>query len=90
MRSVILAVFLLLVSADVAMARCSDDAADFNARIDHDLKIKPSPQVSAAAKVMQKLNENIKNMDEVDCYNALARARRALKTAPPPEAAAER
>lgn len=85
MRSLLLAVVLLSVGVDAASASCTEDAALLQARINRDLKTKPGPQVQAAAKEMQKINMKMNEgtMDEVDCYNALARARRALNAPPP-------
>lgn len=74
----------LLVAAGAAHARCADDLKDLQTRIARAQKSKPTPpQAYAAAKILQKFNDS-QSSDEVDCYNAVARARRAL-TAPPPE-----
>ena len=72
----------LLLAAGAAQARCADDLQALQTRVAHATRVNPTPQSAAAAKVLQKFTES-GNGDEVDCYNAVARARRALTAAPP-------
>jgi hypothetical protein len=77
----------LALSWEPAQARCADDLTTLQARVERAQKMRPAPDGAAeAAKVLKKFNES-DNKDEVDCYNAVARARRALATAPPDAAA---
>lgn len=65
-----------------AQARCADDLAALQARVDRAQKMNPRPEgVDAAAKALDKYNRS-DSPDEVDCYNAVARARRALMAGP--------
>jgi hypothetical protein len=91
MRLLGLVLIMSLAGTGVAAARCADDAdaRDLRARVAHDLKIQPSPQAQAAAKELRRLDTDGDEMDEVDCNNVLARAKRAL-SAPPPEQKAQR
>jgi hypothetical protein len=66
-----------LAMAGRAEAGCADDMQELQARVDRQQAQQPTPQSIAAAKVLQKFNEST-TADEVDCYNALARARHAL------------
>jgi hypothetical protein len=75
----------LMLAQERAQARCADDLAALQTRVDRATKMQPPPPgAAAAAKTLQKFNDS-DSQDEVDCYNTLARARRAL-AAPPPEA----
>ena len=84
MRALGLVLVLLMASAGPAEARCADEAKELKARVVRAQKLNPTPQTAAAGKVLKRLDDNANRMDEVDCYNALARARRALDA--PPEA----
>ncbi len=85
MRILALVMVLLLGGVALAQARCADDLKELQARVDREQKRQPTAQTAAAAKELKKVDENLKQMDEVDCYNAVTRVRRAL-TAPPPPA----
>lgn len=85
MRVVALVMVLLFGGIELAQARCADELKELQARVDRAQKRQPTAQTAAAAKELKNVDENLKQMDEVDCYNAVARARRAL-TAPPPPA----
>ena len=78
----------LLLAAAAAEARCADDMQALQTRIARAARENPSAQTAAAAKVLKKFAEST-NSDEVDCYNAVARARRAL-TAPPAQEQAQK
>ena len=81
-----LAVALAVVLAPVAAeARCADDLQALQTRVERQAKMTPSAQTTQAAKILKQLNDN-EAADEVDCYNALARARRALTAAPKQQA----
>jgi hypothetical protein len=85
MRCLYLAVLLLLMSAGGAAARCADDVAAFQVRLDRE-KARPTPQTEAARKALQQAQKDLSDHAEVDCLNSLARARKAL-AAPTPVAA---
>ncbi len=73
----------LILAQGPAQARCADDLAALQARVDRATKLHPEPPgAAAAAKVLNKFAQG-DSQDEVDCYNAVARARRALAQAPP-------
>jgi low affinity Fe/Cu permease len=82
MRLVIAAAMLSLLGANVAQASCADDAKDMHARIDEKVKLHPTPQLLAAKKQLDKVDESLKQHAELDCYNALERSRRALNARP--------
>ena len=84
-ESALLGLALLIAATGLAQAKCVDEAKDFTERVKREQKLKPTPQTAAAAKELQKLDLNPRpgvdtkpRMDEVDCYNTLARARRAF------------
>lgn len=83
-NSFILTVALVaaMLAPGAARARCADDLAALQARVDRAQRMKPTAQTAAAAKVLQKFNAGDAE-DEIDCYNAVARARRALAAAAP-------
>ena len=84
MRIFIVAMALVIGGSGMAQARCADDLKELQARIDREKLRQPTPPpVMAAAKELQKANANMAQMDEVDCYNAVAHARRTLATPPP-------
>lgn len=83
MRITVLAVVLLVGGTGLAQARCADEVQDLRNRVDLQTKRHATTQTVAATKELQKADEAVKNKAEVDCYNALARARRAL-AAPDP------
>ena len=83
MRIFVLALVLSTGGAGLAQARCTDDLNDLRARVEREQKRQPTAQTAAAYKELQKIDLNIKRMGEVDCYNAVARARRALNAPPP-------
>ncbi len=89
MRLVVLALVLSVGGAGVAQARCADELDALRLRVERQQKLRPTPQTAAAAKELKKADENAKQMDEVDCYNALDRARRALNAPMPTEAKAK-
>ncbi len=89
MRLVVLALVLLVGGAGVAQARCADELGELRLRVAREQKQRPTPQSAAAAKELKKADENANRMDEVDCYNALDRARRALNAPAPAEAKAK-
>jgi hypothetical protein len=83
---ILMVAFAALALAQTAQAHCTDDLAALQARVDREKKMNPPPPGAAeAAKVLQKFNDS-ESQDEIDCYNAVARARHALNT--PPEAPA--
>ena len=77
MRPWALVLAMLVASGGAAEARCADDMQEFQTRLERTVKAKPTAQTAAATKVLKQYNESTSS-DEVDCYNALARARRAL------------
>jgi hypothetical protein len=83
MRAVLLAMALLSAGTGAARASCADETKEFKERVERQYKLKPTPQSAAAAKELQKLDRPYQ-VDEVECYNTLARARRALAAPPPP------
>jgi hypothetical protein len=85
MRSLVWVVALLVAATGVAQARCADDLKEFQTRLERTAKAKPTPQTAAAAKELKRYGNDAKQSDEVDCYNALARARRALNAPGPVE-----
>jgi hypothetical protein len=85
MRALVLAVAFVIGSTGVAAASCADDLQELMARVDQAKQRQRTPQTIAASAALHKDNENMKDMDEVDCYNAIARARKLL-AAPPPDA----
>lgn len=89
MRVLVLVLVLLIGGAGLARARCADDLEDLRGKVERAQKRQPSPQAAAAGKELQKTDRNIKEMDEVDCYNAVARIRRILNGPPPVDAAAK-
>ncbi len=86
-----LAAMALLAMALPAHARCADDLDALQTRIARlEKQHPPPPQAFAAAKILKKLAES-QSSDEVDCYNAVARAKRVLRETPPePPKQAER
>ncbi len=85
MRVVAVAMVLLIGGAGFAQASCADDLTDLRAKVEREQKQKPTAQTAAAMKELKRADENANVMDEVDCYNAVARIRRALSTPPPEE-----
>lgn len=71
-----------LAATTRAEARCADDLQVLQERIDHLQANGRTPQSAAAAKILEKYGGSA-TADEVDCYNALARARQALNSSPP-------
>ena len=86
-----MAVIALLAMALPAQARCADDLGTLQARIARlEKQHPPPPQAFKAGKILKKLEES-QSSDEVDCYNAVARAKRVLRETPPePPKQAER
>jgi|SwirhisoilCB1_FD_contig_31_10403290_length_383_multi_4_in_0_out_0_1 hypothetical protein len=82
MRLVIAVMLLSLPLANFAWASCADDAKDMHERIDEKVKLHPTPQLAAAKKELNKADESLQQHAELDCYNALARSRRALNAKP--------
>jgi hypothetical protein len=83
-----IALLALVLAPAAARAKCSDDLTLVQERVNRELKLNPRPAgADAAAKVLSKFNQS-GSRDEVDCYNAVARARRALMAAPADEPAA--
>ena len=90
MRIFLLALILAIGGSGMAQARCADEFKELQARVDRQmLQQPPLPQVAAAAKQLKKASDDMNRMDEVDCYNAVARVRRTLATPAPPVAAKE-
>lgn len=89
MRIAGLVLALLVATAGSAAARCADDVEALNLRVKHAQKATPSPQTTAAAKELAKLNKDLPRMDEFQCLNAVARVRRALTSPPPDDEAAQ-
>jgi hypothetical protein len=81
-RRVIVALVAVLALSGVAEARCADDLTALQARVDRLQKQQPTPQSAAAAKILHRFNQST-TADEVACYSAVARARRALDEKPP-------
>lgn len=80
--ALVVALAAAMAAPCAAQARCADDLAALQARVDRAQRMHPTPQTAAAAKVLQKFNQGDAE-DEVDCYNAVARARHALAALPP-------
>ncbi|MGO8918573.1 MAG: hypothetical protein ACLQJR_21945 [Stellaceae bacterium] len=85
-----LALVALILASGAAKADCAEDLQQLQARIERQQKASPTPQSAAAAEVLRKFAAGDSaagdSQDEVDCYNAVARARRALnEPAPPPQ-----
>jgi hypothetical protein len=59
--------------------------AELQDRVERAQKARPTPQGAAAMKELQQAQRDLKALAEVDCYNSVARARRAL-AAPTPMA----
>jgi hypothetical protein len=86
MRIFFFALALAISSSSVAQARCADDFKELQARIDRQMQQQPpQPQVAAAAKELKRASDDMNSMDEVDCYNAVARVRRTLATPVAPQ-----
>jgi hypothetical protein len=87
MRIFLLTLALTIGGSSLAHANCSDEFKEVQQRVAKQMQQRPRPpQAVAAAEQLKKANENMADMDEVDCYNAVARIRRTLATpAPPPE-----
>ena len=85
MRIFLLALVLAIGGSGLAQARCADEFKELQARVDRQmLQQPPQPQVAAAATQLKKASDDMNRMDEVDCYNAVARVRRTLATPVPP------
>ena len=90
MRIFFLVLILAIGGSGLAEARCADDFKALQDRVARQMKQQPAPaQVAAAAKQLNKAADDMNRMDEVDCYNAVARIRRTLATPPPIEAKEE-
>jgi hypothetical protein len=85
MRGPALVLAALVGCAGAAQARCADDLKQFQARLARTAKAKPTPQTAAATKELKRYDTGANQGDEVDCYNTLARARRALNAPSPVE-----
>jgi hypothetical protein len=85
MRALVLATALVIGSSGGAVAGCADDFQELMTRVDQAKLRQPTPQTVAASKALHEDAETMPDMDEVDCYNAIARARKLL-AAPPPDA----
>ena len=86
MRIFLFALALAIGGSSFAQARCADDFKELQARVDRQMLQQPAqPQVAAAAKQLKKASDDMNSMDEVDCYNAVARVRRTLATPVPPQ-----
>ncbi len=92
MRLVILVLVLLMGGITFAEARCADELKDLSARVERQQKRTPTAQTAAAVKELRRASQDARDMDEIECYNTVARVRRALAAAPPPppETAAEK
>lgn len=90
MRIFFLALILAVGGSGLAQARCADEFKELQDRVARQVKQHPPPpQAEAAAKQINKAADNMNLMDEVDCYNAVARIRRTLATPAPPLEAKE-
>ncbi len=92
MRRVVLAVVLLVGGTGWAQATCTDDIKDLNTRLEARERFEKSQiaadpvrqqQTVAARKELTKAQKSDKDFAELDCLNAVTRARRALNTPPP-------
>jgi hypothetical protein len=81
-RGIPAALVVLAALSGVAEARCANELKALQARVDRAQKQKPTPQSAAAAKILHRLSQSA-TADEVACYNAVARAQRALAEKPP-------
>jgi hypothetical protein len=75
-----LAMLLLAASVGVAHSDCIKEIDEFRERLN---EATPTPQTAAAERELEKLDHN-ERADEIDCFNALTRARRALAASAPP------
>jgi len=92
MRLVILVLVLLLGGTGFAAARCADELNELTAKVERQQKRNPTAQSAAAAKELHRASRDARDMDEIECYNTVARVRHALAAppAPPPDTAAEK
>jgi hypothetical protein len=85
MRIFLLAFALAIGGGAAAQASCADEFKQLQERVARQMTQHPQPaQAVAATKQLNKASENMNHMDEVDCYNAVARIRRILATPEPP------
>jgi hypothetical protein len=80
MRTIFFAMLLLAASVGAAQADCLEEISEFRERLNN---ANPTPQTAAAEKELDKLAHN-ERADEIDCFNALSRARQALVASAPP------
>jgi hypothetical protein len=88
MRAFGLVLILLVSPIRAAHADCLLELGQFREHVNSLNQAKPTPQTQAALRELRRLELN-EAADEVDCYNALARARTML-AAPYPALADDR
>jgi hypothetical protein len=85
MRIFLLAFALAIGGSAAAQASCADEFKELQARVARQMTQQPpTAQAVAAKKQINKASDDMNQMDEVDCYNAVARIRRTLATPAPP------
>jgi hypothetical protein len=82
MRAAFLTFAFLIGAMGAAKADCLKDLGQLREQIDSH-QARPTPQSQAAARELQKLEQN-ESANEIDCVNTLARARRILSSPVPP------
>jgi len=85
MRAAFLTVAFLIGAMGAARADCLKDLGQFREQVDTQNQARPTAQSQAAARELQKLEQN-ESANEVDCVNTLARARRMFASPTPPTA----
>lgn len=85
MRPLIPALVLLVAGSGALQAKCADDVKELRARVEHRQKVRPTPQGLAALKELEQADADLKHLAELDCYNSVSRARKALRAPPPAE-----
>ena len=85
MYALCLLLMLLVGSIGGAQADCLQEIGQFREQVDSPNQAKPTPQMQAALRELRTLERN-EAADEIDCYNALVRARRMLAAPYPPPA----
>jgi hypothetical protein len=80
-----LTVAFLIGAMGAARADCLEDLGQFREQVDTQNQVRPTAQSQAAARELQKLEQN-ESANEIDCVNTLARARRMLASPMSPAA----
>ena len=83
MRAAFLTLAFLIGAMGAARADCLKDLGQFREQVDTQNQARPTAQSQAAARELQKLEQN-ESANEVDCVNTLARARRMFASPMPP------